>query len=645
MANEQTFEWEEPKPFVELASGDLGMAGVVFRCGQYFYRTTGKELGHGGMGTVFLMGRRQGGGERTQAVVGKVFHADYLLQLRMDEPSRREHEKVMKNLDGLAEVDHPHLLPIYVATRISDNYLIVTPLRACTLREAVAQDSLSPRRKVELLMQAMSGLSEMHKRGYLHRDFTLRNILVDDKLEAATLFDFDLVLSLADVAGTDYRSRFGGRVFGSPGYSLAPEVLDSALMQGPIDPTLDIYALGTSIFALFTEELPYGDAEDMWSLLLRVSEGVVRGDRSYIKYPDSVPAVIRPIIESCMQRSPALRPQSADDVIAALREVLPHLQRDRRRTSSFNATMRYGDKEVRLKEIDASKKDRSVGNDLIANIDHILQKHGYLIRRSLGRIKGHAIFMAAPDPELVVAGRFPDTNTYPKIVTALDLYDVPDRASIVDAWMMRYQPALRKARQGLMTSLFRVIYDAESALLLLLSEHVEDARFGQHLAEQVLELPEAFGLGYLVCQQVKGLHENGLAHNNVCPEALLLKGMRDSRRVHPAMVGIVAPTESVDDMRRDVCKLAGLLGSWISKVAISGADPTVQARLEVIVGDLDRIATDFSASRSVAQVIELCEDGLCALDFNFGVLRENGGDLQAYALLLISHSLYGRLWT
>jgi hypothetical protein len=41
----------------------------------------------------------------------------------------------------------------------------------------------------------------------------------------------------------------------------------------------------------------------------------------------------------------------------------------------------------------------------------------------------------------------------------------------------------------------------------------------------------------------------------------------------------------------------------------------------------------------------LLADGLSIIDFNFGVLRENDGDVQAYALLLTSSRLYGRLWT
>ena len=111
LAENQTTEWEAPRQLAELRGRDLEKSGVVFRCGQYMYRTTGREMGQGGMGTVFLMGRRLGTSGQVQAVIGKVFHSDYLLQLRTDKASRHEHDLVMANIDNIAELDHPHILP------------------------------------------------------------------------------------------------------------------------------------------------------------------------------------------------------------------------------------------------------------------------------------------------------------------------------------------------------------------------------------------------------------------------------------------------------------------------------------------------------------------------------------------------------
>ncbi|MBL4634154.1 MAG: protein kinase [Kofleriaceae bacterium] len=555
-----------------------------------------------------------------------------------------EHQRVMTSVDSIAKIDHPHLLPTLLSEEISDNHLIVSPLRSETLREVVARENLSPRARVELLIQAMRGMAALHNENFLHRDFTLRNILVDADLKTAYLFDFDLALDLKQVQDTNYKKRFKGRIFGSPGYSLVPEVLDEVLMTGPIGASLDIYAMGTAIFSLFTEDLPYGEAVDLWSLLLRVSKGIVRGGRSYIDYPISVPRELRPVIETCMQRVPTMRYKSAEEVIAALEKALPGLDAGRSNNSIISTTMSYGDGDSRFLfgRMVTSKVNAEL--PLATATAEILKEHGYVLRRSLGKIKDREIFAAAPDPQLVALGHFPDGNPYPKIVSVLNLRDHENPKALADKWLTVYQPALEKARQGLMTSLHRVLYDEPSSLLLLLSEYVEDARFGKDLTDEVLELQEAFGLTYLITEQIALLHENGLAHNNVCAESLLLKGIRDSHCVHPAMVGIVHPSEDPLHMHEDSQNLVSLLLSWIRDAEVESINPLERSKIEVLRDDLKELESGPASSCDLPHVMQICKDALATLDFNFGVLNEHGGDLHAYALTLVSHSLYARLW-
>ena len=47
---------------------------------------------------------------------------------------------------------------------------------------------------------------------------------------------------------------------------------------------------------------------------------------------------------------------------------------------------------------------------------------------------------------------------------------------------------------------------------------------------------------------------------------------------------------------------------------------------------------------TIDEVSALISDALALVDFNFSVLRDSGGDLQEYALLLISLRLYHLLW-
>src|SRR4029079_19634986 len=125
--------------------------------------------------------------------------------------------------------------------------------------------------------------------------------------------------SLDDVGNETYRSYYKGRIFGAPGWSVAPETVDHALRDSNINTSLDIYAIGGALHGLFTEQLLYGPADDMWALLIRIGQGVVIAGRSTVHYPEKFPTVLRGVIEGCLERDPQQRFGSVLAVIAELR--------------------------------------------------------------------------------------------------------------------------------------------------------------------------------------------------------------------------------------------------------------------------------------------------------------------------------------
>jgi serine/threonine-protein kinase len=642
-------EWAAPKPLAGLRTAELVRPGTVFQHGGFAYRATGEAVGHGGMGDAFVLERRRlNDGSRTivdaapEQVVGKVFHHEFLYQLRTDEVTRRDRAIVERHAAALAKLEHPNILPLYASTPIADNHLTITPRMAATLRQAITANGLGPRTRVELFVQALRGLERLHAAGFVHRDVTLRNILVDAECRRARLFDFDLTLALAEVVGESYLAHYQGRIFGSPGYSIAPEVVDEILMAQPIGLRLDLYAIGGAIFALFTDELPYGPSEDMWSLMVRIAEGMVFQGNSRIHYPPEVPAVLRPIIEGCLERDPAQRTADVGRVIAALERALPELD-----ATPTPVTLRIPPpeptaEEQRLAAIHAAARDPEISLETVSKVERALAYHGYQIERALGRVKSFPIFLVAPRPDVLAAGAFPDANTYPKIVTVLTLGDAPDREAQIDRWLGSYLPILRQARQGHLTTLHRVAWDSEHGLLLLLSEYVDDARFGRELEAHDLTLREAIGLGTLVTAQVARLHRRGMAHNNVCAASLLLRGSADSREVHPAMVGIVTPSLDPRDMAVDVRQLAGLVLSWLRPGRVDELAGAPRAGAEAMRTRLEDLSR--ATAPSIDALAEVLADGAAALDDNFAVLRAHGGDLRGYAMLWVGPALYGRLW-
>jgi serine/threonine protein kinase len=642
--------WMETTTVGTLRADDMVQPGVVIRYGRYLYRTAGRKLGQGGMGAVFEMERRLDGAGPAEPVVGKTFHANYLFQLRTDEVTRRDHHTNLQAMTRISTIEHPAILPVYLSAPIADNYLFVTPRLSMTLLEAISKHNLTPRARVILLMQAMSGLSRLHGDRVLHRDFTLRNILLDEDSTHALLFDFDLCVGLDDVGAASYKDYYKGRIFGSPGYSVPPELIDPGLGEAAISTALDVFAVGGALYALFTDSTPYGQTEDMWGLLARISDGVVVHGRSRITYPDAVPMVLRPVIERCLERDPSMRAPTVDEVLEMLHDTLPQLDDGSRGDETFarsrgSIQLEAIDPDAHLAGVLERRRDITIGRALIDHAEQAVATWGYRVEESLGRVKGHPIFVAAPRPELLIAGQFPDANTFPKLVTVINLQAIANPRQLVENWQQYYLPTLKKVRQGLLTTLHKVIYDAGTASLLLFSEFIDDARFGSQLGNVDLHLDAAIALGFLVVRQVALLHENGMAHNNVHPGALLFKGDPENRVVQPAMIGLVEPALGPVAMANDVRALAAMVNGWIRPLRIEAMHQGVRPQLDELRTVLAAWAYDPSqVPPTIDLLMATLSDALSTVDFNFSVLRDSGGDLQEYAILLLSHRLFHLLW-
>ncbi|HEX4450300.1 MAG TPA: protein kinase, partial [Kofleriaceae bacterium] len=546
----------------------------------------------------------------------------------------------------IAAIEHPNILPTYVSAPIADNYLFVTPRMGTTLLEAIQKHNLTPRARTKLLVQALDGLATLHAARLVHRDFTLRNILVDQGANVAYVFDFDLAMSLDDLGGQTYRSYYKGRIFGSPGWSVAPETIDQALMDSPINTSLDIYAIGGALHGLFTEQLLYGQADDMWALLIRIAEGIVVGGKSKVVYPDTFPAVLKAPIEGCLERDPAQRFPSVQAVVQELRGMLRELPDETKRESRRRVqSTAEDDKAKAIDMVASSTPDPSITAEVVRAAETSVWEWGYNVERSLGRVRGHPIFLAAPRPDLVSSGGFPDANIFPKLVTVIDLTRIADPRAFVESWQRYFWPILKRVRQGLLTSLHKVIYDAKSSSLLLFSEYVDEPRFGDRVAEVDLHVDGALALGFLVIRQVAALHEHGMAHNNISPRALLFKGIEETRTVVPAMIGLVEPAMGTEAMAGDVRGLSGMILTWLRPNRIAALHVRIKPMFEAMRTKLTSWAFDTATPPpTIDQLLALLSDALALVDFNFSVLRDSGGDLQEYALLVISIRLYHALW-
>ncbi len=634
--------WEETSTISNLRAEQMAKPGTVFRHQRHLYRTLGQHISNGGMGQVYALERRFDDDGSIEAVVGKVFLPNYLVQLRTDEVTRRDHHANLAAMARVSALEHPNILPTYLSTAISDNYLFITPRMGMTLLEAIQRHQLTPRTRTKLLMQALEGLDCLHNARLVHRDFTLRNILVDAGANVAYLFDFDLSMSLDELGTTTYRNYYRGRIFGSPGWSVPPETIDQGLLDAVISSALDIYAIGAALHGLFTDEMLYGASDDMWALLLRIADGVVVQGRSSVHYPDVVPMVLRPIIEACLERDPNLRLPSVQTVVQQLRGVLRELPDDAPYHKKSNV---HSVVPAPAAHVADKANDPSITEHVVESAVEAVWTWGYQIERSLGRVRGHPIYLAVPRADQLANGQFADANQFPKLVTVIDLAKMPDPRGFVEAWQQYYWPVLRKVRQGMLTSLHKVIYDSNTSSLLLFSEYVDEPRFGERIADLDLPIDGALALGFLVAKQVAPLHEHGMAHNNIHLGALLFKGVPANQQVLPAMIGLVEPAMGAEFMANDVRALAGMMLKWMLPSRIGQLHLRIKPMFEAQRLKLTSWAYDRQVrAPSVDELIAVISDALALVDFNFSVLRDSGGDLVEYCILIVSFRLYYTLW-
>jgi hypothetical protein len=292
-----------------------------------------------------------------------------------------------------------------------------------------------------------------------------------------------------------------------------------------------------------------------------------------------------------------------------------------------------------------SAGDPSITREVVASAERAVHEWGYAVDKSLGRVKGHPIFLASPRQDLVASGAFPDANVFPKLVTVIDLTKVKDPRQFVENWQQYFWPILKRVRQGLLTSLHKVIYDANTSSLLLFTEYVDEPRFGDRIAEMDLHVDGALALGFLVIRQVAALHEHGMGHTNISPNALLFKGNTATRMVMPAMVGLVEPAMGPDAMAADCKALAGMVLQWLRPNRVAALHIRIKPMFEALRSKLSAWAFDKNVpTPGIDELMQLISDAMALVDFNFSVLRDSGGDLQEYSLLLISLRLYHLLW-
>jgi eukaryotic-like serine/threonine-protein kinase len=201
-----------------------------------------RELGRGGMGTVFLAERADGQFEKQVAIKILNRGADTAEILRRFWAERQI----------LARLDHPNIARLLDAGTTDDglpyfimDYIVGAPVT----RFAIAQ-KLSTRQRLDLFLKICAAVEFAHRNLVVHRDIKPTNILANAEGEPK-LLDFGIAKLLA-------KDEDAAKSTTEPQQHLTPICASPEQAKGdPITVATDIYSLGALLYEMLSDQKPY----------------------------------------------------------------------------------------------------------------------------------------------------------------------------------------------------------------------------------------------------------------------------------------------------------------------------------------------------------------------------------------------------
>ena len=238
--------------------------GTLLQGGKYKIEAT---LGQGSFGITYLGTARFTihGGLGAMEVVTKVAIKEFFMR-EMNVRDRdgqtvegssssvftNYRHRFRREAENLAKLDHPNIIRVYdVFDENGTTYYSMEYIEGLTLDTYIQQHHPLPEADaVAILGRVCSALSFMHSQRMLHLDLKPKNIMYSSKGEVF-LIDFGLSKQFGANGEPESSTTIGA---GTPGY--APIEQANPIKDGTFPATLDIYALGATMYKTLTGQRP-----------------------------------------------------------------------------------------------------------------------------------------------------------------------------------------------------------------------------------------------------------------------------------------------------------------------------------------------------------------------------------------------------
>lgn len=256
-----------------------------------------KELGRGGMATVYLANDPMFDREVAIKVLPREFLHDPMFKTRFNREAKT-----------VAALEHPAIVPVYdFGEEDGQPFLVMRYMPGGTLADRIKNRKLSLEEIDQIIKGIAPALDLAHSQGIIHRDLKPANILFDNAGNPY-LSDFGIVKISQATAVT------GSVIIGTPAY-MSPE---QAQAKAEIDGRSDMYSLGVVIFEMITGRMPYEADSPIGMALMHISEPVP----NIREFTPEIPAETQDVLKRAMAKDTSERYPTAEELAQAISGIV-----------------------------------------------------------------------------------------------------------------------------------------------------------------------------------------------------------------------------------------------------------------------------------------------------------------------------------
>ena len=272
-----------------------------------------RELGHGGMGVVYLATDTT----LQRPVAIKVAHPDLAIHPTVI-------ERFLAEARMIAGLRHPNIVTVHVAAEVAGLFhYVMAYVPGESLRQRLQREPrLDPATAMRIVADLAGALDAAGRAGLVHRDVKPENILLDHGTGRALLADFGIARSMVDEALDLPTAR--GLAVGTPVY-MSPEQAAGE----PVDRRSDLYSLGIVAYEMLTGRPPFRGS----NLEAVAQEHVCKPLPPLHHLRPELPQDLNALIQRALEKRPGRRWQNGAELRQAVLETMAAGRRQARSAS------------------------------------------------------------------------------------------------------------------------------------------------------------------------------------------------------------------------------------------------------------------------------------------------------------------------